>query len=199
MNTIIFRSTAFVTLIAAVMAAGCASSPHVSPVASQPATRMTHDSVRSQSASVASSDDVIHTECAFAESMAKRDFAAFASFLDPDTVFFNGKGALFGKDAVVAEWKPYFEGPQAPFSWVPTQTMRNTKGFAYTTGPVFNAQGKCVARFNSIWKKNADGAWRIVFDKGDRNCDPSVIPGGEVTGAKALEAARELFTQTCYR
>jgi ketosteroid isomerase-like protein len=114
---------------------------------------------------------VIETECAFAKTMADRDFEAFASFLDDDAVFFNNDGALLGKDAVLKEWKPYFAAAAASFSWEPTRVEWNTKAIAYTTGPVYDASGKCVARFNSIWRKHDDGHWRIVFDKGDGKCD----------------------------
>lgn len=122
--------------------------------------------------------DVIEIECAFAKTMADRDFKAFASFLDEDAVFFNKDGALLGKDEVLKEWKPYFDAAAAPFSWEPTRAEWNKKDFAYTTGPVYDASGKCVARFNSIWRKHPDGHWRIVFDKGEGKCDPTVVPGG---------------------
>jgi len=31
---------------------------------------------------------------------------------------------------------------------------------------VLDAAGKPIARFNSIWRQEAPGVWRIVFDKG---------------------------------
>ena len=37
---------------------------------------------------------------------------------------------------------------------------------ALSSGPVRNASGEEVGRFNSIWRKEADGTWRVVFDKG---------------------------------
>jgi ketosteroid isomerase-like protein len=122
--------------------------------------------------------EVVETECAFAKTMADRDFKAFASFLDDDAVFFNKDGALLGKDAVLKEWKAYFDAAAAPFSWEPKEVTWNRQSLAYTTGPVFDEDGKCVARFNSIWRKHPDGQWRIVFDKGDGRCDRVGVPGG---------------------
>jgi ketosteroid isomerase-like protein len=29
-----------------------------------------------------------------------------------------------------------------------------------------NAEGQPIARFNSVWRQEAPGVWRIVFDKG---------------------------------
>ena len=31
--------------------------------------------------------------------------------------------------------------------------------------------GKPIARFYSVWKRQADGQWRVVFDNGYDLCD----------------------------
>ena len=106
-------------------------------------------------------------ERTFARSMAERDFAAFTALLSEQAVFFDGKAVLRGKAAVAAGWKSYFEGPKAPFSWAPDQVQVLADGtLALSTGPVLDPEGKPIARFNSIWRLEAPGAWRIVFDKG---------------------------------
>lgn len=105
-------------------------------------------------------------ELAFARSMAERDPAAFTALVSEQAVFF-GAEVLRGRAAVAAGWKPYFDAPQAPFSWEPDQVQVLDDGtLALTTGPVRNAAGRVVARFNSIWRLEAPGLWRIVFDKG---------------------------------
>jgi ketosteroid isomerase-like protein len=35
-----------------------------------------------------------------------------------------------------------------------------------STGPVRNAQGQVIGRFNSIWRRGPEGGWQVVFDKG---------------------------------
>jgi ketosteroid isomerase-like protein len=106
-------------------------------------------------------------ERAFARSMAERDHAAFTSWLAAQAVFFGNAGVLRGQAAVAAGWKAYFEGPTAPFSWAPDQVQVLDDGtLALSTGPVLDAAGKPIARFNSIWRQEAPGVWRIVFDKG---------------------------------
>ena len=66
-----------------------------------------------------------------------------------------------------AAWKPFFEGPTAPFSWEPDQVEVLESGeLALSTGPVKNPEGVVTARFNSIWQRQADGRWLVVFDKG---------------------------------
>ena len=106
-------------------------------------------------------------EIAFARTMADRDLDAFASFVSPEAVFFNGNIALRGRDAVVEAWAAYFEGPTAPFSWQPDVVEVLESGeLALSSGPVLSATGEQVGRFNSTWRRDADGVWRVVFDKG---------------------------------
>ena len=111
------------------------------------------------------------TERAFARSMAERDYEAFQSFLSEEAVFFSGSAPLRGKEAVAAAWKPFFEGPEAPFSWAPTLVVALESGtLALSSGPVRNPAGECVATFNSIWRLEPSGEWKIIFDKGSRDC-----------------------------
>ena len=115
---------------------------------------------------------VADTERAFAKTMADRDHAAFASFLSDETIFFSGAKALRGKQQVADAWKRFYDGPAAPFSWQPEVVEVLDSGtLALSSGPVRNPQGKLVATFTSIWKLEAPGTWRIVFDKGNDVCD----------------------------
>jgi ketosteroid isomerase-like protein len=111
-------------------------------------------------------------ETAFAKSMADRDLAAFTALLADDTVFWGGKGALRGKAAVAADWKRFFDGPAAPFSWAPSEVEVLTSGtLGYTSGPVYDPKGTRIGTFNSVWQRQADGTWKIVFDKGCPPCE----------------------------
>ncbi len=115
---------------------------------------------------------VADTERAFAKSMADRDFAAFASFISPEAIFFNGDKALRGKAQVTDAWKRFYDKPEAPFSWKPeTVEVLDSGTLALSTGPVFDAAGKQFATFQSIWRREAPGVWRIVFDRGNETCD----------------------------
>lgn len=111
-------------------------------------------------------------ETAFAKSMADRDHAAFASRVAEEAVFFGGRGVLRGKEAVVAGWKPLYDGPKAPFSWAPEQVEVLDSGtLALSSGPVFDPDGKRSGTFSSIWRLEKDGQWRVIFDKGCPPCD----------------------------
>lgn len=110
---------------------------------------------------------VADTERAFAKSMADRDLAAFSGLLSEEAVFISGPETLRGKQAIVASWRRFYEKPAAPFSWSPAQVQALDSGtLALSTGPVLNPAGKCVATFTSIWRQEAPGVWRIVFDRG---------------------------------
>src|SRR5690606_36068104 len=100
-----------------------------------------------------------------------RDHEAFASFIADDAIFFGGTAALRGKQQVVAGWAGFFESADAPFSWQPEVVeVIESGGLALSSGPVLNADGRLGARFTSIWRRGADGRWRVVCDKGGDVC-----------------------------
>jgi len=110
---------------------------------------------------------VFEVESAFARTMAERDHASFASFLAEEAVFFGEQSVLRGKQAIVDGWAPLYDGPQAPFSWEPEQVEVLASGtLAHSSGPVYDPQGNRVGTFNSIWRLEPNGEWRVVFDKG---------------------------------
>ena len=110
---------------------------------------------------------VFAAERAFAKSMADRSLEDFSVFVSEEAVFFTGPEPLRGKAAVLAWWAQYFTGPSAPFSWEPDEVEPLDSGtLALSSGPVRDPTGKVVARFNSIWRKEPGGVWRVVFDKG---------------------------------
>ena len=117
-------------------------------------------------------EQVRQAERAFAKTMADRDHAAFVRHLADDTIFL-GRRALRGKAEVAAAWKPFFDGPRAPFSWEPERVEVNDAGtMGLSTGPVKDENGTPTGTYSSIWRRDTDGQWRIIFDNGC-NCVPS--------------------------
>lgn len=117
-------------------------------------------------------DEVRRTEAAFAKTMADRDHPAFTTFLAAEAIFVGGRQALRGQASVAAAWKPYFDGEAAPFSWAPdTVEVLDSGTLALSSGPVFAPDGRRIGTFNSVWRREEDGRWRIVFDKGCPPCD----------------------------
>jgi ketosteroid isomerase-like protein len=122
---------------------------------------------------------VRQAETGFARSLANRDTAAFASYLAEDAVFFGKDSVQRGKAAVVASWKPLFEGPKAPFSWESRDVEVLSSGtLAHSSGPVKDPTGRQFGTFNSVWRREKDGSWKVVMDKGCDvcNCGPASPP-----------------------
>jgi ketosteroid isomerase-like protein len=116
-------------------------------------------------------NEVLAAERAFAKTMADRDHAAFTRMLAKETVFFSGPKGIRGAEAVAAAWKKFFEGEKAPFSWEPdTVHVLDSGTLAMTSGPVHDPNGRLIGRFSSVWRRDAPGTWRIVFDKGCEVC-----------------------------
>lgn len=111
--------------------------------------------------------EVFAAEVAFAQTMADRDFVAFAAFVADDAVFFAGDQPLRGKADVLAAWQPFYLSEAVPFSWHADVVEAHASGsLALSNGPVFNSKGELFARFNSVWQKQPDGRWQVIFDKG---------------------------------
>ncbi|MDN4039145.1 nuclear transport factor 2 family protein [Massilia sp. YIM B02443] len=112
---------------------------------------------------------VFESERAFAATMAARDFDGFSHFLAHEAIFMSGSQVLRGSDAVRKVWRRYYDGPRAPFSWQPAQVEVLASGtLAYSSGAIFDPDGKRIGSFNSVWRLEAPGRWRVVFDRG---CD----------------------------
>jgi len=117
---------------------------------------------------------VSEAEKGFAGTMARRDHAAFSSYLSDEAVFLgNGdkEPALRGKRPVAEAWKKLFDAPTPPFSWGPEVVeVLDSGNLAWSSGPVRNPQGEVIGRFTSIWRLEADGRWRVIFDRGCPAC-----------------------------
>lgn len=130
------------------------------------------------------------TEIAFARTMADRNFAAFQTFLAPDSIFFTG-GPKRGVKAIAQAWKAFYDGPKAPFSWAPDSVEVNDAGtLAMSSGPVWDPSGKRTGTFNSIWRREPDGKWRVIFDKG---CPPCADCAPREDAGKRPEPLAKLY------
>jgi ketosteroid isomerase-like protein len=120
-----------------------------------------------QTPAVTLKKQVFSAESSFAASMAKRDLEAFASHVSPEAIFFGDTTVMRGKRAVIDGWRGFFAKPEAPFSWKPDVIeVLPTGNLAISNGPVFDPKGKKVGSFSSVWRREPDGSWLIIFDKG---------------------------------
>ena len=123
-------------------------------------------------------DEVRRIELAFAAAVTENRPADFAAHLDDEAVFVGGAGVLRGKQKIVAAWSGYFGEGRPHFEWHPEIVEVSRDGtLGITRGPwtlrATDADGKATAQsglFNSIWQRQSDGSWRIVFDAGCAPC-----------------------------
>ena len=126
---------------------------------------------------------------ALRETDCRTRHAAFVRHLAEDTIFL-GRRAQRGKAEVAAAWKGFFEGPKAPFSWEPERVEVNDAGtLGISTGPVRDENGKQTGTYSSIWRREKDGRWRIIFDNGCTRA-PAAVRAFSVTGAVATPHRR---------
>ena len=117
--------------------------------------------------------DVKAAETAFAKTMADRKLDQFTDFVAEDAVFV-GRTMNIGRAMVVDKWSAFFKAPQAPFSWAPDAVAAAADGrTAISTGLARDPSGKVISRFTSIWRKDADGHWRVIADQGVDETDCS--------------------------
>jgi pimeloyl-ACP methyl ester carboxylesterase/ketosteroid isomerase-like protein len=103
-------------------------------------------------------------EIAFAKAFADHDAAKFQSFLLDDSQFLGARTAR-GTAAIMERWGRWLALPVAPFSWAPERVIVNAAGtIGLSTGPVYGADGEPIGNYSSVWVKQADGAWKILFD-----------------------------------
>lgn len=114
-------------------------------------------------------------ELSFAQSVADHDAAAFAAHLDSDAAFGASQPQpTRGRDAVAARWNGIIEGKRLKLSWYPTRTTIGGVGdIAWSSGPsLFEdldpkaTQRYRIGAFHSVWRRGADGVWRVLFDDG---------------------------------
>lgn len=112
-------------------------------------------------------------EIAFSRSVETRDKNRFAAFLDDDARFV-GRTVLRGREEILRGWAVFFgeDGPQ--LSWRPefVEVLSDSK-LALTRGPYMltttDEAGERVQSwgiFNSVWRLDHDGDWKVVFDAG---------------------------------
>ena len=119
-------------------------------------------------------DEVRCREIAFSQAAETRDAEAFASFIDADARFV-GNSVIRGPEAIAEAWAAFFADDGPAIKWRPqfVEVLEDGK-LALSRGPyrmiVRDAEGKQVegwGTFNSVWRLQEDGSWKVVFDAGN--------------------------------
>jgi len=119
-------------------------------------------------------DDVRCREIAFSQSVEIKDVTAFSSFIDADARFVGGS-VQRGVSDVTAAWSVFFSDDAPKMKWRPQFVeVLNDGTLALSRGPyrmrVKGEDGSLTEHwgtFNSVWRMQNDGAWKVVFDAGN--------------------------------
>jgi ketosteroid isomerase-like protein len=110
-------------------------------------------------------DEVREAEAAFAQAFADRNQDKFFSFVADDAHFIGQRRTMTNKKEVIEVWSNYLKEPKAPFSWKPERVFVNGTGdIGLSTGPIYDPDGKHIGNFSSVWQRQKDGKWLVIFD-----------------------------------
>jgi ketosteroid isomerase-like protein len=119
-------------------------------------------------------DDVRCREIGFSLAAEARDGERFVSFIDADARFV-GAAVTRGPEEIGLAWSVFFEPGGPTIKWRPkiVEVLEDGK-LALSRGP-FRVNSRNEAgdeieswgTFNSVWRLNVDGTWRVVFDAGN--------------------------------
>lgn len=116
---------------------------------------------------------VLCAEVGFSRSVENRDLDAFRAFLDPEVRFVTGN-IYRGPDEVAQGWAGFFDADGPSIRWRPAivEVVANGR-LAISRGPyrltLVSEEGEVQeswGTFNSTWRLNSDGEWRVLFDAG---------------------------------
>jgi ketosteroid isomerase-like protein len=142
-------------------------------------------------------DPALEVRCAeirFSLAVEGGDRAAFLAAIDVDARFVGSEVAR-GPAAVAEAWAVFFE-PEGPrIAWRPRIVeVLNSGDYALSRGPyrleARGADGKPVVRwgtFNSVWRKQPDGRWQVVFDAGGPPTEAEPEGAESLFGAAPVE------------
>ena len=156
-----------------------------------------NEPVASQPTMSAAECEVWNRERSFAQSIERGDAVAFADHVQQEAVFQAGTPEpLRGRAAVVEAWQPMIRG-EFPLRWHPGLVhIGGHPDIALSYGPAWveNPDPKASSRFRlgsfvSTWVRDADGEWRVLFDR-------SALPMKEATVAE-VDAVRTKFPKEC--
>jgi ketosteroid isomerase-like protein len=119
---------------------------------------------------------IMKADADFNQAVADRDLKRFLSFVGEPATFNGGTpDEVHSRDAIAKDWARYFQANGPRLTWKPTKGEILGHGdLGYTVGSwelraaPAGGQAAAVTRGNylTVWRKQADGAWRVSFDTG---------------------------------
>jgi len=124
-------------------------------------------------------DTVRCREIAFSKSVENRDAEAFRAFIDKDARFIGGH-VRRGRSEITEGWAPLLAEGGPRIKWRPIFVEVLDDGKLALTRGLYRlisehedgSETVSWGSFNSTWRLNDDGEWRVVFDAGDAAAEP---------------------------
>ncbi len=128
-------------------------------------------------------DALMQADRDFARATAEKGLDGWMSFMADDAVLLRTQPVV-GKDAIRQNMAQSFSTPGFKLTWTPTSGQLFKGGnLGYTTGRYEarrqNDKGETVVAhgtYLTVWQKQADGTWRVVWDGGSQDPAPSAKP-----------------------
>ena len=119
------------------------------------------------------SEDVRCQEIAFSQSIETQDLTKFMSLIDADARFVSNV-VTKGPEAIAEAWSIFIADHGPKIKWRPQFVEVLSDGeLALTRGPYrmvtkdeTGQETEHWGTFNSVWRLQADGSWKVVFDAG---------------------------------
>jgi ketosteroid isomerase-like protein len=122
----------------------------------------------------------------WSKAMTDKQLDATVSYYAADAAIYPPNApTASGKDAIRTVWKAYFATPGFVVTCHPVKIEASRSGdIGYTQGPYdlafADAKGNAIkdhGKYLAVWKKQSDGAWRVVADI--FNSDLPRLPAGQ--------------------
>lgn len=119
-------------------------------------------------------EELLEADKAFDLATARQGLEGWMSFFAEDAQLNSANGPLRGKEALRNHYSRMFAQKDFSIRWKPYHAEASkdgTLGFTLGTAVITwtGADGKTVkrdGRYITVWRKQADGTWRVVTDMG---------------------------------
>ena len=115
---------------------------------------------------------------------AKQFDAAVAYYADDGSLLWPNQPILTGKEAIRKAWEQMLQSPGFSISWQPVKVEAARSGdLGYSQGTyemtMNDPKGNPVTdrgKYVTMWKKQADGSWKVVADIFNSDLPPAAPP-----------------------
>ena len=110
--------------------------------------------------------DLKALDSAWEKAMNDRGLDGWMAYVAEDAVFFNGPEPTHGRAAAAEEWKAII-GKQIGLEWTPAeQLVAGDMGYTWGHYQLHVGDKTRTGRYVTIWRRQADGSWKVVLDVG---------------------------------